>query len=79
MKHPQCNTHPIAQLQLELESVASLSGNLACCVPLYNCGFKMVAHIKEVVAQYEQRVRSLQKVPRFSCGRRMVGAYVLFF
>ena len=29
-----------------------------------------VAHILEVVSKYEERVRNMQKVPRFSHGRR---------
>jgi len=36
----------------------------------------MVAHILEVVSKYEERVRSMQKVPRFSHGRRMARAVV---
>jgi hypothetical protein len=32
----------------------------------------MVAHILEVVSKYEERVRSMQKVRRFSHGRGMV-------
>jgi hypothetical protein len=42
----------------------------------------MVAHILEVVSKYEERVRSMQSVPRFSHGRRMVrtdGPNRLFF
>jgi len=38
-------------------------------------GITMVAHILEVVSKYKQRMRSMQKVPRFSHGRRMVRAY----
>jgi len=34
----------------------------------------MVAHIMEVVTQYEERARKTQKMPRFSYGRRIVRA-----
>ena len=34
----------------------------------------MVAHIMEVVTQYEERAWKMQKVPRFSYRRRMVRA-----
>ena len=34
----------------------------------------MVADISEVVSKYEERMRSVQKVPRFSHGRRMLRA-----
>jgi hypothetical protein len=34
----------------------------------------MMAHISEVVTQYEERVQRMQKVPRFSYGRRIVRA-----
>jgi hypothetical protein len=37
-------------------------------------GITMVAHILEVVSKYEERMWSMQKVPRFSHGRRMVRA-----
>jgi len=33
---------------------------------------KMVGNISDVLTEYEERVRRLQKVPRFSYGRRMV-------
>jgi hypothetical protein len=43
-------------------------------VTFNSSGIAIVAHILEVVAKYEERVRSMQKVPRFSHGRRMVRA-----
>ena len=43
-------------------------------VTFNSSGITMVAHILEVVSKYEERMRSVQKVPRFSHGRRMVRA-----
>ena len=34
----------------------------------------MLAHILEVVSKYEERMRSMHKVPMFSRGRRIVRA-----
>jgi len=61
--------HPVAQLQLERTSCVPLF-----VVPIYNSGVKMMVHISEVVTQYEEHVWRMQKVPRFSYGRRMVRA-----
>jgi len=43
-------------------------------VTFNSSGITMVAHILKVVSKYEERIRSLQKVPRFSHGRRMAKA-----
>jgi len=43
-------------------------------VTFNSSGITMVAHILEVVSKYEERMRSMQKVPRFSQGGRMVRA-----
>jgi hypothetical protein len=60
---------PSEQLQLERES-----SSLTAFVFFFNFEITMVAHILEVVMQYEERKRRLQKVPRFSYGLRMVRA-----
>ena len=51
-----------------------LSGVVAFLVTFNSSGITMVAHILEVVSRYEVRMRTMQKVPRFSQGRRMVRA-----
>jgi len=43
-------------------------------VAFNSSGITMVAHILEVVSKCEERMRSMQKVPKFSNGRRMVRA-----
>jgi hypothetical protein len=43
-------------------------------VAFNSSGITMVAHILEVVSKCEERIRSMQKVPKFSNGRRMVRA-----
>jgi hypothetical protein len=43
-------------------------------VTFNSSGITMVAHILEVVSKYEERMRSMHKVPMFSHGRRIVRA-----
>jgi len=79
--HPQCLTHPVYHLQLQRESGRTYSWSVVSSVvsKSTNISFssvirsaKMVANISAVFTEYEERVRRLQKVPRFSHGRRMV-------
>jgi hypothetical protein len=44
---------------------------VACVVLVIFC-VKMVQHLQEIVTKYEERVQSMQNVPRFSHGRRML-------
>ena len=43
-------------------------------VAFNSSGITIVAHILEVISKCEERMRSMQKVPKFSNGRRMVRA-----
>jgi len=63
------NMHSVGQLQIERQSSSFAflcSIQLLCsCVPF--C-IKMVAHINTLVTVYEERVRRMQRVPRFARG-----------
>jgi hypothetical protein len=53
MKHPQCNRHPVAHLQLERQSVASFGGDLVA-IWRYTCNLalwcsNMVVNTREIV------------------------------
>ena len=58
----------VANLERQSSVVAFL------LVAFNSSGITMVAHILEVVSKCEERMRSMQKVPKFSNWRRMVGA-----
>jgi len=51
MKHPQCNRHPVAHLQLERQSAASFVGGLkiylqSCIVVFkYGCEYKRIVNV----------------------------------
>jgi len=76
MKHPQCNRHPVAHLQLQRQSVASFGADLIA-ISKISCNLSlwcltMVANTTEIVMCYEERVQSMPIVPRLSHGRRML-------
>ena len=58
----------VAYLQRQGSVVAFL------LVAFNSSGISMVAHILEVISKFEERMRSMQKVPKFSNRRRMVRA-----
>ena len=63
------NTHPLGQLQIERQIGSRF---FLCSIQLwYSCVpfcIKMLAHINTLVTVYEERVRRMQKVLRFSHG-----------
>jgi len=68
----------VAYLEQESSVVAYLereSSVVAFLLVTFNSsGITLVAHILEVVSKYEERMRSMQKVLRFSHGCQMVRA-----
>jgi hypothetical protein len=69
--------HVVALLREKVVWWHTLSGIVVVAfllVTFNSCGITIVAHILEVVSKYEERVQSMQKVPRFSHGRWVVRA-----
>jgi hypothetical protein len=74
IQHSSCcllegESNVVAYLEWKSSVVAFL------LVRFNSSGITMVAHILEVVSKYEEHIQSLQKMPRFSHGRRMGKVY----